>query len=327
MTIGIGRREFVTILGGAAVGPVVARAQQPRIPTIGVLGAATASSWTAWTDAFVRRLRELGWYEGRAVNIEYRWAEGRGDRASEIAAEFVRMKVDVILTSGVVTAFIKQATSSIPIVFATANDPVESGVVASLARPGGNVTGLSNIQADLASKRVELLREVIPGLRTLAIMFNAENPAAVLESREASAAARSLGLDVVTAQVRGAEDIAPAFESFREAVQALYICSDYFMFTHRMRINTFAHVARLATIYGEREQVEAGGLMSYGPNFADMFRRAAEYVDKILRGAKPSDLPVEQPTKFDLVVNLITAKAIGLTVPEIFLVRANEVIE
>ena len=292
------------------------------------MGAATPSAESQWVAAFVQRLRELGWIEGRTVAIEYRWAEGRSERFAEIAAEFVRLKVDVIVTSGtaaVVAA--KQATSVIPIVFAAAGDPVGTGLVASLARPGGNVTGLSIQQTDLAGKRLELLREVVPGLRRLAIMANVGNPAAVLEMGEVQAAARTLGLEVATLEIRRAEDIAPAFEALKGRADALYVCADPLVNTNRIRINTLALGARLPTMHGIREYVEAGGLMSYGPNFPDLFRRAADYVDKILRGAKPADIPVEQPTKFDLVINLTTAKALGLDVPPTLLARADEVIE
>jgi putative ABC transport system substrate-binding protein len=330
MSAHINRRESIALLGGAAASPIAARAQQPpKVPTIGFLGAATQLSWTQWTAAFLHRLRELGWVEGSTVHIVYRWAEGSGVRAAEAVAEFARMKVDVIVTTGSVILSSKagQAFSTIPTVFATASDPVGSGLVTSLARPGGNITGLSNQQSEIASKRLELLREVVPGLRRLGIMVNADNSSAILDSSEVARAAGTLGLTAVTAEIRSVGDISPAFERFKAGIQALYVCSDFLTYTLRIGINTFAHVARLPTIYGEREQPEAGGLMSYGPNFPDSFRRAAEFADKILRGAKPADIPVEQPTKFDLVVNLTTAKAIGLTIPESFLLRADEIIE
>ena len=321
------RREFITLIGGAAAWPLAARAQQAgKLPTIGFLGA-DASAWSSYTAAFVERLRELGWIEGRTVAIEFRWAEGRNERYSAIAAEFVRRKVDVIVAIGTAVVAAKEATSVIPIVFPVAADPVGSGLVASLARPGGNVTGLSVQFTDLAGKRVELLREVVPGLRRLAIMVNVDDPGAVLDMREVQATASTLGLDVVTLEIRRAEDIAPAFETLKDRVDALYVCGDALVNTNRIRINTLAVGARLPTMHGFREYVQAGGLMSYGPNFPDLFRRAAEYVDKILRGAKPGDIPVEQPTKFDLVINLITAKALGLDVPPTLLARADEVIE
>jgi putative tryptophan/tyrosine transport system substrate-binding protein len=326
----IGRREFITLLGGAAVvWPLAARAQQPaKLPTIGFLVAGTPSSHGQWVAAFVQRLRELGWIEGRTIAIEYRWAEGRSDRAAEIAAEFVRRNVDVIVTSGTaVIVAAMQATSVIPIVFAAAGDPVGTGLVASLARPGGNVTGLSMQQTDLAAKRLELLREVVPGLRRLAILANVAGPAVVLDMREVEAAAGTLGLEVIASEIRRGEDIVPAFEALNGRADALYVCIDPLVVAHRIRINTLALAARLPTMHGSREFVEAGGVMSYGPNQADLYRRAADYVDKILRGAKPADLPVEQPTKFDFVVNLTTAKALGLEVPPTLLARADEVIE
>src|SRR6266568_4776727 len=324
------RRDFITIVGGAAVvWPLVLRAQQSaKLPTIGYLGSATPATQGQWVAAFVQRLRELGWIEGRTIAIEYRWAEGRTDRAAEIAAEFVRRKVDVIVTSG--TAVIlaaKQATSVIPIVFAVAGDPVGTGLVASLARPGGNVTGLSNQSADLAGKRLELLREVLPSLRTLAILANIGSPIGVLEMGEVQAAAGTLGLEVATLEIRRAEDIAPAFEALKGRADALYVVTEPLVNASRIRISTLAMGARLPTMHGTRDYIEAGGLMSYGANYPDLFWRAADYVDKILRGAKPADLPVEQPTTFELVINLTTAKSLGLVIPESFLLRADEVIE
>jgi putative ABC transport system substrate-binding protein len=280
-----------------------------------------------WVAAFVQRLSELGWIEGRTVAITYRWAEGHSERYTEIAAEFVRLKVDVIVTTGPAVPAAKQATSVIPVVFALAGDPVGTGLIASLARPGGNVTGLSIQQIDLASKRLELLREIVPGLRRLAIMANIGFPDAVLEMREVQSTAKMLGLEIVALEIRQAEDIAPAFESLKGPVDALYVCADPIISTNRIRINTSALSARLPTMHGFRDYVEVGGLMSYGPNNANLFRRAAEYVDKILKGAKPGDLPVEQPTKFDLIINLKTAKALGLTVLPSLLARADEIIE
>ena len=323
------RREFITLLGGAsAAWPLTARAQQAtKLPTIGYLGSATLATESQRMAAFVQRLRELGWVEGRTVVIDYRWAEGRTERYAEIAAEFVRLKVDVIVTVGGAVGAAKQATATIPIVFAGAGDPVGSGMVASLAQPGGNVTGLSVQSIDLAGKRLEILREIFPDVRRLAIIGNVEYAATVLEMGEAQAAARALGLEVVRSEIRRAEDIAPAFEALKGAAQALYVCADATINANHARINTLALGARLPTMHGVREYVEAGGLMAYGPNLADLYRRAADYVDKILRGAKPADLPVEQPTKFDLVINLVTAQALGLTVPPTLLARADEVIE
>jgi ABC-type uncharacterized transport system substrate-binding protein len=353
------RREFITLLGGAAAAwPLTARAalaseasgqrgdskvrapdtrpeagssaraQTRKLPTIGYLGGGGPASHRAWVDPFVQRLRELGWTEGHTIAIEYRWGEGRPERYAEIAAEFVRLKVDVILAGGTEPAIAaKQATSVIPIIFPTAGDPVGSRLVASLARPGGNVTGLSNQGSDLPAKRLELLREVLPGLRRLAVMVNADYSGGVTEREQIDAAARTLGLELVPLPVRRAEDIASALEGLKGGAEALYTTGDPLVNMDRLRIIIFALAARLPTIFSQREYVAAGGLMSYGPNFPDLNRRAADYVDKVLRGAKPADLPVEQPTKFDLVINLITAKALGVAVPPSLPARADEVIE
>ena len=323
------RRAFITLIGGAAAAWPLAALAQPagKLPTIGFLGTASASVWNRWTAAFERRLRELGWSKGSNLAIEYRWTEGHPERLVEFAAEFVRLKVDVIVTAGGAVPAVKQATSVIPIVFAVANDPVGGGLVASLARPGGNVTGLSNLQSDLAGKRLELLREVLPNLRRLAVLANAGHRDAVLEMDEVQAAARTFGIEIAKLEIRRAEDIAPAFEALQRHADALYVAVEGLVAANRTRIGTFALAGRLPTMHGVRDYVEAGALMSYGPNFPDLFRRTADYVDKILRGAKPSDLPVEQPTRFDLVINLITAKALGLTVPPTLLARADEVIE
>ncbi len=231
------------------------------------------------------------------------------------------------MTTGTAVPPVKQATSTIPIVFTIANDPVGAGLVTSLSRPGGNVTGLSQLAADLGGKRVEILREVVPDLRRLAVLHNAGNPVTASEMGQVQDAARTLGLEVVNSEIRRAEDITPAFEALKDRADAIYIQSDPLMNTNRVRISTLALGARLPTLGGIREYVEAGGLMSYGPSFPDLFRRAADYVDKILRGTKPADLPVEQPTKFDLVFNLTTAKVLGLKVSDAFLLRADEVIE
>jgi len=330
MTVTIGRRELLVALGGAVVAwPLAARAQQAgKLPTIGFLGASTALAGGQWAVAFVQRLRELGWIENRTVTIEHRWAEGRDERFAEIAAEFIRLKVDVIVTYGTASAIAaKKATAVIPIVIAGAGDLVGTGLVASLARPGGNVTGLSMQTPDLVGKRIEMLREILPGLRTMAILANIGNPITMLEMEEAHAAARTIGLDVATSEIRRAEDIAPVFEALKGRAHALYVCADALLSTNRIRINTLALGVRLPTMHGFREYVEAGGLMSYGANFPDLHRRAAELVDKILRGAKPGDIPVEQPTKFDLVLNLTTAKTLGIEIPATLLARADEVIE
>jgi len=276
----------------------------------------------------VQRLHELGWIEGRTVAIEYRWAAGRYEHLAEIAAELVQRKINVIVTSGTPQVLAaKQATSVIPIVFAAVGDPVGAGLVESLARPGGNVTGLSLQQTDAVGKRLELLREVIPGLHRLAIMANSSNPSSGLDMREAQTTAGTLGLESVTSEIRRPEDIAPAFDALKGRVEALYVCNDPLAGTNRVRINILAVGVRLPTMFIAREYVEAGGLMSYGANFLDLYRRTAELVDKILHGAKPAEIPVEQPTKFDLVVNLTTSKALGLIMPPTLLARADEVIE
>jgi len=327
----IARRKFLaTLLGGAAIAwPLAARAQQTaKLPTIGLVGGAIPSTQGVWITAFVQRLRELGWIENRAVAIEVRWAEGRNERYSEIAAEFVRLKVDVIVTQGTpATIAAKEVTSVIPIVFVGIGDPVGTGLVASLARPGDNVSGLSAQLTATAAKRLETLREVVPGLRRLAILANVGNPASVLEMREAQAAASVLGVEAVILEIRRAEDIAAAFETSNGRADVLYVASDSLLNSNRVCINSLALGARVPTMHGLREYVEAGGLMSYGANFPDMYRRAADYVDKILRGTKPADIPVEQPTKFDLIINLTTAKALGLEIPPTLLARADEVIE
>jgi putative tryptophan/tyrosine transport system substrate-binding protein len=324
------RREFISLLGGAvAAWPLAAHAQQAaRVPTIGFLGQSTPLVESQRLAAFLQRLRELGWIEGHTVAIEYAWGEGSSERFAEIAANFVRLKVDVIVTSGtanVVAA--KQATSIIPIVFAVAGDPVANNLVASLARPGGNVTGLSTVATDLAGKRLELLREAVPAFRRLATIGNVGNSLSVLEMTEVRAAASRFGLEATSLEVRQPEDIEPAIEALKGGADALYVVADPLVNTNRARIHALAMGARLPAIYNAREHVEAGGLISYGPDFTELYRRAADFVDRILRGAKPGDIPVEQPTKFELVINLRTAKALGLEIPPTLLARADEVIE
>jgi putative ABC transport system substrate-binding protein len=254
------RRQFITLLGGAAAGwPLSARAQQR---TIGFLGPNTHSAASEWVAALLKRLCELGWTDGRTITIEYRWAEGREERFAEIAAELVRLKADVIVTSGTQAVLaLKNATSVIPIVFATAGDPVGTGLVASLARPAGNVTGLATLANELAGKRLELLREVVPGLRRLGIMGNVANPYMTLELGEVQAAASTLGLEAITLEIRRAQDLAPAFEALRSRADALYVCTDALTNTHRIRINIAALGERLPTMHGSRDFVEAGGLM------------------------------------------------------------------
>jgi putative ABC transport system substrate-binding protein len=325
------RREFIALLSGAAAAwPLTARAQRQtaKLPTIGYLGPTSPENKGRNTAAFLQRLRELGWSEDHTVIIEHRWAEGRPERVAEIAAEFVRRNVDIIVTTSSNDSLaMKRATSVIPIVFAVSGDPVGIGLIGSLARPGGNLTGLSIQQTESAGKRIELLREVLPGLRRLGILGNPESPNVVLELPEVQTAARARGLDIVSSEIRRTADVAPAFEWLKAGADALYVVTDPLVSTNRVRINTLALGARLPTIYGFRELVESGGLMCYGPYFPSLYRRTAEFVDKILRGTKPSDIPVEQPTKFELVINLTTAKALGLTIPESLLLRADEVIE
>jgi putative ABC transport system substrate-binding protein len=322
------RRDFVTLFGGAAAWPLSARAQQStKVAIIGFLEATSPSTQGQIASAFVERLRELGWYEGRNLTIKVQWAEGRRERFAEIAAEFVRLKVDVIVTYALPAIFAaKQATSTIPIVFTAAGDPVENGLVASLSHPGGNVTGLSNQTGELAGKRIEILREIVPTLHRLAVMGNVTASNAVIEMQKVAVAARTLGVEYIPLEIQRAADI-EAITSVTGRADALYVVLDPLINTNRLRVNTLALGARLPTTEPFREFVEAAGLMSYGANLPDLYRRAGDFVDKILKGAKPGDIPIEQPTKFDLVINLTTAKALGLTVPPALLARADEVIE
>jgi putative ABC transport system substrate-binding protein len=326
----IRRRDFITLLGGAASWPLAAWAQQlDRVRRIGLLmGVGNNAGGQARVRAFQQGLAGLGWADGRNVVIEVRWGEGRIEQFAQIVAEFVRLKVDVIVMNGTpATTLAKQATSVIPIVFVGAGDPVSTGLVASLARPGGNVTGLSNQNRDVAGKRVELLREIAPSLSRLGILANVDNVSVGLETRDVREAASMLGLETVTLEIRHAADIAPAIEAHRGAGLALYLVGDSLTNGNARRISTLALAARLPTMSPQREHVDAGGLMSYGANSQDLYRQAAGYVDKILRGAKPADIPIEQPTKFEMIINLTTAKALGLTVPPTLLAIADDVIE
>jgi putative tryptophan/tyrosine transport system substrate-binding protein len=308
--------------------PLAARAQQAgKQPTIGLLASSSPAIEAKWTAAFVSRLRDLGWTEGRNVAIEYRWGEGNSERYAEIAAEFVRLKVDVIVTTGSSGIAVKRATSVIPIVFAIAGDPVGSGLVASLSRPGGNATGFSVQSTELAGKRLGLLREVVPGLRRLAIIGNVVYPAVVLEIKEVQAAATALGLEAATLEIQRSDDIAAAIESQKGRGEALYVCAEALLVANASLVGTAALSERPPTIFPLREFVQAKGLMSYGPNFPSLWAHTADIVDKILRGTKPADIPVEQPTKFDLVINLTTAKALDLNIPPNLLSLADEVIE
>jgi putative tryptophan/tyrosine transport system substrate-binding protein len=324
------RREFVTLLGGAAATwPLAARAQSAgKRYTIGYLSAGSLGLVEA-TAAFTDALRELGWVEGKNVAFERRYAENRLDRLAEFAAELVHLNVDVIVAEGTLAPLAaKRATSTIPIVMTVAGDPLGSGLVESLARPGGNVTGMSLMAPDLGGKRLELLKELLPRLGRVAVLWNATNPYAALVYKQTQAAGRTLGIKVQSLEVRGPDDFEGAFEAARQQhSDALITVEDPLTGAYRERIVHFAAVDRLPSLHGLREEVVAGGLISYGANFADLFRRAAGYVDKILKGVKPADLPVQQPTKFELVINLKTAKAFGLQVPPSLLARADEVIE
>jgi putative ABC transport system substrate-binding protein len=321
------RREFVTAIGGAAAWPLVAWAQQLKLPTIGFLGTSTAAGFSGWVAAFTKRLGDLGWIDGRTVVIEYRWAEGRTEHYTEIASEFVRLKVDVIVSVGGGALAAKQITSVVPIVFAVAADPLGSGLVESLARPGGNVTGLSVQSTDVAGKRLQILRELVPGLRRIGKMANVGYAASALEMGEVQAVASTLGLDTTRIEIRRPEDIAPAFDTLQGQADAIYVCADSLVNAYRIRINILALGARLPTMHAEREYVEPGGLVSYGPVYVELWRCAVDYVDKILRGAKPGDLPFQQPTKYELMINRTAAKALGLELSPALLAIADEVIE
>ena len=322
------RREFIAALGGVVAMPLAVRAQQTKLPTVGYLGVLGAKAQEKWTAAFLQRMRDLDWIEGRTVSIEYRWAEGRSELMSEFAAEFVRLKVDVIVTAGTAaTLAVKQATSTIPVVVTNVADPVGIGVVSSLARPGGNVTGLSNQSAEIAGKRLALLREILPRFDRLAVLANTGSPVGILDMNKTRAAAQTIGVEVTAIEISTAEEIAPAIAGIKGRADALYVVTEALANTNRLQINRLALDAGLPTMHGEKAYVEAGGLMSYGANFTDMYRRSAEYVDKILRGAKPADMPVTQPTNFELVINLKIAKALGLAVADKLLLLADEVIE
>ena len=327
--LSIRRRKFIALLGGAAAWPVGAEAQEVRhVPIIGYIAPTNPLIPSRTTGAFLQRLRELGWIEGQTITVESRWAAGRPERLDEIAAEFVRLKVDLVITSSTNDSIVmKRVAPQIPMVFAVSGDPVGFGLVASLARPGGNITGLSMQSPDSAGKRVELLREIVPGLHRLGILANPSSPNSMLEVSEVQAAARTIGLNAATSEIRQTADVDSTFELLKGRADALYVVADPVVNTNRILIGTLALRARLPMMCGFRELVEAGCLMSYGPNLPDLYRRAAEFADKILRGAKPSDIPIEQPIKFEFVINLRTAKALGLTVPQTLLAAADEVIE
>ena len=316
----------LVVLMGASPG----EAQEPgKVPRVGSLGPRTAADGAPYADAFRQGLRELGWIEGKNIVIEYVWAEGNLDRLQSLAADLVRRKVDVILAGNTQAAVAaKNATRTIPIVMGTTGDPVALGLVASLARPGGNLTGLSySVGVELFTKDLELLKEVLPAIRRVAVLSNPANPAHTLWTKDANVASRFLGLQLQLLEIRGAADFESAFAAMaRERAEALLVLPDSLFGFHRVRIQGLAATTRLPAMYGAREYVEAGGLMGYGVDVRDNFRRAAAYVDKILKGAKPAELPVEQPTKFELIINQRTATALGLKIPSSLLLRADEVI-
>jgi putative tryptophan/tyrosine transport system substrate-binding protein len=326
------RREFITLLGGAAVAwPRAARAQQRRkLFRIGYLGISSPSLEPHYVEAFRQKLRELGHVDGEGIAIEYRWAEGQDSRLPKLAGELVRLKPDVIVTTGTPgTLAAIQATKTVPIVMASSADPVASGLVSSLARPSGNVTGFTILGPELEGKRLELLLQTVPGLSRLAILWNPSNPGIVSYFETVRNAGRNLriSLDPVM-EVRRADELDNAFTVIAGArPQALAVIADRFLLANRKQIVDFAAVTRLPSMYPYREYVDAGGLMSYAPSNIELFRGAATYVDKILKGAKPGELPIQEPTKFELVLNLNTAKTLGLAVPPTVIARADEVIE
>jgi ABC-type uncharacterized transport system substrate-binding protein len=324
------RRELNFLLGAVAAWPLVARAQQKALPVIGVLGSTSAGPYAAFVAAFRQALGEAGYVEGRSVTIEFRWAEGHYDRLPAMAAELVGRKVDLILTSGGTPSAqaAKNATPTIPIVFATGGDAVADGLIANLARPGGNVTGVSFLTAELDPKRMELLSELVPEAKVVALLVNPHNPQSDRIMKDVTEAARSKGVKLSIIRAAGEGEIEAAFASLvQQRARALSIGSDPFFFSRRNQIVALASQNAVPTIYQERECAEAGGLISYGASIAAVYRLAGIYAAQILNGANPADLPVQQPTKFELVINLKTAKALGLTVPETLLARADEVIE
>ena len=322
------RRDFIALIGHAAgVWPVVAYAQETaNLPVIGVLEH-DASGFRPWATAFENRLRELNWIEGRTVAIEYRWSEGRPERVAEVAAEFVQRKVAVIVAYGSAAVALKKATASIPIVFAPANDPVGIGLVSTLSHPGGNVTGISLQQAESAGKRFELLRRAVPSLRRLGVLFDSAYSATVRETEEVQAVAVSLGVEVELHGIQRADEIAAVIDGLKDRADALYVVENALTGTNGFLIVKKSLDVKIPVVFTSGEFEPAGALMSYGPNFPALFARVAEIVDKILHGTNPVDIPVEQPTKFDLVINLKTAKALGLAIPPALLATADEVIE
>jgi putative tryptophan/tyrosine transport system substrate-binding protein len=326
------RRDFITLLGGATglAWPLKAGAQQSaKVPRVGFMGNSTEVLEGNLVGPFREGLRGLGYQEGQNIVIEYRWAEGKYERFPALIAELLAANVDVIVTAGTPASLaVKKATSSVPLVMIAVGEPVATGLVASLARPGGNITGVTSISPEIEGKRLELLREVVPGLSHIAVLWNAGSPVQVIQERETRIAAQALGMKTLSLGVRTLEEIEGAVATMlRERPEALFVLADRLFLHHRKRIMDFAVQHRLPGVHAYRELVEVGGLMSYGPSYADMHRRAATFVDKILKGATPADLPVERPVKFELVVNLKVAKALGLTLPPSILLRADEIIE
>ena len=327
----LSRRRFLgSLSAGLLTAPLVVEAQQGgKIPVIGLLDATSLSARAELVGAFRQGLREVGYVEGRNILIEYRWAEGRFDRLPGLAADLVRTRVDIIAALAIPAALAaKRATTTIPIVMIGATDPIERGLVASLARPGGNITGLSTFSSELSAKRLELLKELVPSLNRVAVLWNPANPAKVGDWREVQGAARALGVILQSREVRGPDDFEKTFNAIsKDRPDALFALGDPLILYQRSRIVIFAANNHLPAIYEHRVYADSGGLVSYGPDFHELYRRAALYVDKILKGARPADLPVEQPTKFELIINLKTAKALGLAIPPSLLLRADQVIE
>jgi putative tryptophan/tyrosine transport system substrate-binding protein len=325
------RRSFVSTAAGALLVRAFPANSQPakNVPRIGVLHPGTPASAPQSVEAFRQGLREQGYEEGKNIFVERRFTESKAERVAEVAAEFVRLKVDVIVTSlDVATAAVKRQTQTIPIVMAISIDPVATGFVSSLAHPGGNVTGLSTMSPELAAKKLELLREVVPGLSRVAFMWNTNVPGNLLEYKEAGDAARSMRLQLQSVEVSSVDDFERAFSALKTGgAEAVIVAGSGLTSTNAGQIANLAMKYRLPSMVSSRDRVDAGALIAYGPNLAEMWRRAATYVDKILKGAKPGDLPVEQPTKFELIINLKTAKALGLTIPPSLSLRADEVIQ
>jgi putative tryptophan/tyrosine transport system substrate-binding protein len=324
------RRAFLAGSAALLAAPLAAEAQQTgKVPRIGFLSPASSTTAPHVVEAFRQGLRDLGYVEGQNIVVEYRYANGKAEALPDLAAELVSLEVDVIVASGTPGPLAaKSATKTIPIVMASAGDPVRTGLVASLARPGGNVTGLSTLTPDLGGKRLQLVKELLPGVARVAVLWNAANPYTVLLVREIEAAARTLRVQIQSLEVRGPDDFQNVLPTaISGGAGALVVVDDPLTVSSRTLIVSFAAQHRLPAMYGFREFAEAGGLMAFGANLADLYRRAPVYVDKILKGAKPADLPVEQPAKFDLVINLKTAKALGLKIPPSLLLRADQVIE